>query len=173
MKNIHERFARLGVISSILRNSESRQRYFSSPLPIAKSHSLKALFTGTISSTKTAFLNGVVLDTITRATVLVLVYVLKYLKITLGLTLCMQAVLIFLAFFTSGLQYTVQKMNYKRDLERVEYIVEKAKAAAWGPKMIPIAGKRKVKTSFIQYIFWSLTSFTRRFESVLVEKEEM
>jgi hypothetical protein len=38
----------------------------------------------------------------------------------------------------------VQSMNYKRDLVRIEHITGKAKAAAWGPKLVPIAGKRKV-----------------------------
>jgi len=41
----------------------------------------------------------------------------------------------------------VQRINYRRDLERIERIVGKAKAAAWGPKMIPIIGKRKVKVN--------------------------
>ncbi|KAF5321903.1 hypothetical protein D9619_000778 [Psilocybe cf. subviscida] len=108
VKNIHERFARLGVISSILRNQESRKRYdffYKNGVP-------KWRGTG--------------------------YYYSRY-RPGLG------AVLFFLTFFTSGLQYTIQKMNYKRDLERIEYIVEKAKAAAWGPKMVPIAGKRKVR----------------------------
>ena len=35
-------------------------------------------------------------------------------------------------------------MNYKRDLVRIEHITGKAKAAAWGPKLVPIAGQRKV-----------------------------
>jgi DnaJ homolog subfamily C member 1 len=51
---------------------------------------------------------------------------------------------VFLIILTSGLQYLVQRINYKRDLGRIESIVSKAKAAAWGPKMIPINGKRKV-----------------------------
>ena len=40
----------------------------------------------------------------------------------------------------------VQSINYKRDLQRIERIVGKAKAAAWGPKMIPVNGKRKVRS---------------------------
>jgi hypothetical protein len=55
-----------------------------------------------------------------------------------------QFVFVFLIILTSGLQYLVQRINYKRDLGRIESIVSKAKAAAWGPKMIPINGKRKV-----------------------------
>ena len=51
----------------------------------------------------------------------------------------------FLTILTSGLQYLVQGMNYKRDLARVELIVGRARAAAWGPKMIPHTGQRKVR----------------------------
>jgi len=46
---------------------------------------------------------------------------------------------------TSGLQYLVQNMNYKKDLERINQITGKAKATAWGPKMIPVKGQRKVR----------------------------
>jgi DnaJ homolog subfamily C member 1 len=56
----------------------------------------------------------------------------------------LQEVLIFLTFLTSLLQYTVQRMTYKNDLRRIETIIKDAKLAAWGPKMIPIDGKRKV-----------------------------
>lgn len=52
----------------------------------------------------------------------------------------------FLIILTSGLQYLIQGLNYKRDLERIERIVGKAKAAAWGPKMVPINGQRKVRS---------------------------
>lgn len=45
---------------------------------------------------------------------------------------------------TSGLQYVIQRINYKRDLERIELIVSKAKSAAWGPKLVPLSGRRKV-----------------------------
>lgn len=61
-------------------------------------------------------------------------------------TLFFQFVFVFLIILTSGLQYLVQRINYKRDLKRIERIVSKAKAAAWGPKMIPINGKRKVRS---------------------------
>lgn len=57
-----------------------------------------------------------------------------------------QFVTVFLIILTSGLQFLVQRINYKRDLERIERIVGKAKAAAWGPKMIPVNGKRKVRS---------------------------
>ena len=42
------------------------------------------------------------------------------------------------------LQYVVQGMTYKRDLERVERFLREARLAAWGPKMVPLAGQRKV-----------------------------
>lgn len=38
----------------------------------------------------------------------------------------------------------IQRINYKRDLERIELIVSKAKSAAWGPKLVPVSGRRKV-----------------------------
>ena len=52
--------------------------------------------------------------------------------------------LVFLVLITSGLQYLVQKMNYNRDLKRIEWIVAQARQAAWGTKMNPIEGQRKV-----------------------------
>lgn len=55
------------------------------------------------------------------------------------------SVLTFLIFLTSGLQYLVQKINYTRDLVRIGQIVTSARTAAWGPKLIPINGTRKVK----------------------------
>ncbi|KAG8684767.1 hypothetical protein FRC09_015158 [Ceratobasidium sp. 395] len=36
-------------------------------------------------------------------------------------------------------------MNYGRDLERVRDLVGRAKLAAWGPRMVPIEGSRKVR----------------------------
>ncbi|KAJ3555540.1 hypothetical protein NP233_g12183 [Leucocoprinus birnbaumii] len=56
-------------------------------------------------------------------------------------------VLVFLTMFTSALQYLVQKMNYKKDMARIELITSRAKRAAWGPKMIPTTGQRKVRVS--------------------------
>ncbi|KAI0638165.1 DnaJ-domain-containing protein [Trametes polyzona] len=56
-------------------------------------------------------------------------------------------VLTFLVILTSGLQYLVQKMNYNRDLKRVQEILDKARAAAWGAKMTPVEGQRKVKVN--------------------------
>ncbi|CAA7259842.1 unnamed protein product [Cyclocybe aegerita] len=107
---IHERFARLGVISTILRKKESRERYdffYKNGVP-------KWRGTGYYYS---RFRPGV------------------------------GSVLVFLTILTSGLQYVVQRFNYKKDLARIEVIVGKAKAAAWGPKMIPVNGQRKVRVN--------------------------
>jgi len=54
-------------------------------------------------------------------------------------------VLTFLVVLSTGLHYLVQRMNYKRDLARIEYILGQAKLAAWGPKMIPTGSQRKVR----------------------------
>ncbi|KXN89664.1 hypothetical protein AN958_05531 [Leucoagaricus sp. SymC.cos] len=56
-------------------------------------------------------------------------------------------VLIFLTAFTSALQLLVQKMNYNKDLARIELITGRAKRAAWGPKMVPTTGQRKVRVN--------------------------
>ncbi|CCO27542.1 hypothetical protein BN14_01523 [Rhizoctonia solani AG-1 IB] len=36
-------------------------------------------------------------------------------------------------------------MNYARDLERIRDLVNRAKLAAWGPRMVPVEGTRKVR----------------------------
>jgi len=36
-------------------------------------------------------------------------------------------------------------MNYKRNLNRVQVLTDNAKLSAWGPKLIPVEGKKKVK----------------------------
>ncbi|KAG6829601.1 hypothetical protein H0H92_004070 [Tricholoma furcatifolium] len=110
VKDIHERFARLGVIASILRNKEGRKRY------------------------DFFYKNGV---PTWRGTG----YYYSRFRPGLG------TVLTFLVILTSGLQFVVQRMNYKRDLERIERIMQQARAAAWGPKLIPVEGQRKVKVS--------------------------
>ncbi|KAF6762257.1 DnaJ domain-containing protein [Ephemerocybe angulata] len=110
VKGIQERFARLGVISAILRNKEKRERYdffYKNGVP-------KWRGTGYY-----------------------------YARFRPGLGF----VFSFLIIVTSGLQYMVQGFNYKKDLARIEQITGKAKAAAWGPKMVPIAGKRKVRVN--------------------------
>lgn len=55
-----------------------------------------------------------------------------------------QTVLVFLAVLSTGLHYVIQRINYKRDLARIEYIISQAKQAAWGPKLLPAGGRRKV-----------------------------
>ncbi|EIW82118.1 DnaJ-domain-containing protein [Coniophora puteana RWD-64-598 SS2] len=56
-------------------------------------------------------------------------------------------VLVFLIILTSGLQYVVQRMNYSRDVERIERIIRDARLSAWGQKMVPVEGRRKVKVN--------------------------
>ena len=58
-----------------------------------------------------------------------------------------QTVIGFLVAITSGLQYLVQKMNYNRDLKRIEWIVDQARTSAWGSKLNPQEGQRKVRNS--------------------------
>lgn len=109
-QKIHERFARLGVVSTILRNAESRKRYdffYKNGVP-------KWRGTG---------------------------YYYSRFRPGLG------SVLVFLTVLTSSLQYIIQKMNYRKDLERIERIRQDARLAAWGPKMIPVEGQRKVKVN--------------------------
>lgn len=52
--------------------------------------------------------------------------------------------LVFLTVLSTGLQYVIRHMNYKRDLARIEHIISQARVAAWGPKMLPAGGRRKV-----------------------------
>jgi DnaJ homolog subfamily C member 1 len=54
-------------------------------------------------------------------------------------------VLVFLAILTTCLHYLIQRLNYKRDKVRVEKIMQAARVAAWGPKLIAIEGRRKVR----------------------------
>lgn len=61
--------------------------------------------------------------------------------------LILQSVFVFLTIVTSGLQYIIQGMNYKRDLQRIEDIISRARSAAWGPKLVPVPGKRKVSSA--------------------------
>ena len=41
----------------------------------------------------------------------------------------------------------VQRINHKKDLARIELIIRRARKAAWGPKLIPVNGQRKVKVN--------------------------
>ncbi|KII95104.1 hypothetical protein PLICRDRAFT_33936 [Plicaturopsis crispa FD-325 SS-3] len=56
-------------------------------------------------------------------------------------------VFVFLTILTSVLQYLVQHLGYKSDVQRIERVVSDARAAAWGSKMVPIEGQRKVKVN--------------------------
>lgn len=46
---------------------------------------------------------------------------------------------------TSAVQYVVQRMNHGRDLKRVDNVITQAKTAAWGNKLTPGEGQRKVR----------------------------
>ncbi|KAJ6539429.1 DnaJ domain-containing protein [Mycena capillaripes] len=109
-KTIHERFARLGVVSTILRNKESRDRY------------------------DFFYKNGV---PTWRGTG----YYYSRFRPGLG------SVFVFLILVTSGFHYIVQHINYRNDLQRIERFIKEAQLAAWGPKLIPIEGQRKVKVN--------------------------
>jgi len=114
VKGVHERFSRFGVISTILRNEESRKRYdffYKNGVP-------KWRGTG---------------------------YYYSRFRPGLG------TVIAFLVILTSSLQYLVQKINYKRDLTRIRHFITKARFAAWGPKLIRIETKRKVKVNVGSY----------------------
>jgi len=110
VKGIQERFARLGVVASILRNQEGRERY------------------------DFFYKNGVPRWRGTGY---------YYARFRPGLG----TVLVFLTLLSTGLHYVIQRLNYKRDLARVEHILSQAKQAAWGPKMVPTGGRRKVKVN--------------------------
>jgi len=53
----------------------------------------------------------------------------------------------FLVLLTTGLQYMVQRLNYAKDLERIERIRQDAKTAAWGNRLVPPEGQKKVKVN--------------------------
>lgn len=55
----------------------------------------------------------------------------------------------FLAILTSGIQHIIAQYNRKRDLKRIERFVRLGRAAAYGPKGVPIEGKRKVRVPII------------------------
>ncbi|KAJ7068356.1 hypothetical protein C8F01DRAFT_978821 [Mycena amicta] len=109
-KKIHERFARLGVVATILRNKESRERY------------------------DFFYKNGV---PVWRGTG----YYYSRFRPGLG------SVFVFLIIVSSGVQYAAQHVNSRRDLARIEDIIKNAQQAAWGPRMVPVEGRRKVKVN--------------------------
>lgn len=110
VKGIHDRFARLGVVSTILRNEEGRKRY------------------------DFFYKNGVPRWRGTG-------YYYSRFRPGLG------TVFVFLVTVTSAFHYIVLRLNYARDVARVEFIIREAKAAAWGQKLSPIEGRRKVKVN--------------------------
>ncbi len=61
--------------------------------------------------------------------------------------MCIQSVLVFLVILTSLLQYLVQRINYTKDLERIERFQRDARLAAWGPRLVQVEGKRKVSSN--------------------------
>ncbi|KAF7332082.1 RNA-dependent RNA polymerase [Mycena kentingensis (nom. inval.)] len=107
---IHERFARLGVVSAILRNKESRERY------------------------DFFYKNGVPRWRGTG-------YYYSRFRPGLG------SVFVFLVIVTSGFHYAVQHVNFRRDSDRIQTIIRDARLAAWGPRLVPIDGQRKVKVN--------------------------
>ncbi|KLO08266.1 DnaJ-domain-containing protein [Schizopora paradoxa] len=110
VKGAHERFARLGVIAQILRNSEGRERYdffYKNGVPTWRG-------TGYYYSRYRPGLGSAV---------------------------------VFLVILTSGLQFGVQAYTYKSELARIDRFMNEARAAARGPKMNVIEGKRKVKVN--------------------------
>lgn len=68
--------------------------------------------------------------------------------------------MVFLTIITSALQYLVQRLNYKRDLKRVDEVISQARSAAWGNKLTPVEGQRKVqccRDSFVAVKFsWNV-----------------
>lgn len=58
-----------------------------------------------------------------------------------------QTVLVFLTIVTAALQYLVQRINYQKDLKRIDEVVGQARSAAWGNKLTPVEGQqRKVRS---------------------------
>jgi DnaJ homolog subfamily C member 1 len=142
---VHERFARLGVISTILRKKESRERYdffYKNGVP-------KWRGTGYYYSRFRPGLGVCPLQlTLSVAPALTIVPL-------------AQSVLIFLIVLTSGLQLLVQSMNYSRDLKRIEKVRGEAMSAAWGPKLVPAEGQRKVSEVELSVLPSLSTKFLR------------
>ncbi|KAF7355393.1 RNA-dependent RNA polymerase [Mycena sanguinolenta] len=135
-KNIHERFARLGVVSTILRNRESRDRY------------------------DFFYKNGV---PVWRGTG----YYYSRFRPGLG------SVLVFLVLVTSGFHYIVQHINYRNDIERIERVTKEAQLTAWGPKLIPIEGQRKVKVNIAPRVDDEGESVRKRLVDMVVDPQNV
>lgn len=68
--------------------------------------------------------------------------------------------LVFLTLITAGMQHLVQRMNYKRDVARIEGIVTQARRAAWGPKLARVETRRKVCCDFCRRVGISPLTYT-------------
>lgn len=100
--------------------------------------------TDMISFTRMACQSGEELAITTAVSGQVSGYVfLSLVDVVLSSTAC-QSVFVFLTIVSSGLQYFIQRFNYQRDLKRIEHVVREARLAAWGGKMVPVEGQRKV-----------------------------
>lgn len=75
---------------------------------------------------------------------------------------------IFLVFITSSLQYLVQSLTYKTDIKRIEQVISNAKLAAWGPKRIPVEGKRKASFRYYLYAVVLIVVYRSRYLLVVV-----
>ncbi|KAG8948089.1 hypothetical protein FRC04_010001 [Tulasnella sp. 424] len=135
VKGINERYARLGVVAAILRDSERRERY------------------------DFFYKNGVPRWRGTGY------YYSRY-RPGLG------SVGVFLVILTSSLQLVVQRMNYKKDLERIDRFRTKARQAAWGARMIPQPGAKKVRVSLSNNMEDD-DAPTARYVDMLVEGEHV
>jgi hypothetical protein len=117
---IQDRFARLGVITAILRDAERRDRY-----NVSMSMSMSPTFS--YADLQFFYKNGV-------PTWKGLGYAYSRWRPGLGL------VLSFLVFLTAGMHYVVLLMNHKRDQSRVAYFISAAQKVARGAN-----GRRKVR----------------------------
>ncbi|KAJ7368388.1 DnaJ domain-containing protein [Mycena albidolilacea] len=135
-KKIHERFARLGVVSTILRNQESRERY------------------------DFFYKNGV---PVWRGTG----YYYSRFRPGLG------TVFVFLVLVTSGFHYAVQHINCRNDIQRIERFIKEAQLAAWGPKLIPIEGQRKVKVNVAARVDDEGESVRKRWVDMIVDAKDV
>ncbi|KAJ6515805.1 DnaJ domain-containing protein [Mycena sanguinolenta] len=135
-KNVQERFARLGVVSAILRKRESRERY------------------------DFFYKNGV---PVWRGTG----YYYSRFRPGLG------SVLVFLVLVTSGFHYIVQHINYRNDIERIERVTKEAQLTAWGPKLIPIEGQRKVKVNVAARVDDEGESARKRMVDMVVDSQNV
>ena len=156
VKGVQERFARLGVVATILRSEEGRERSVSREITWGLLRGLMKVTCCLECRYDFFHKNGVPRWRGTgyyysrfRPGLGVCRQLFFYASI---LTWAAQTVLVFLTLLSTGLHYLIQHMNYKRDLARVDHIISQAKQAAWGPKMLPVGGRRKV--GFLRHFHW-------------------